>query len=436
MADSQVTTDIGRIFTQVKRELSTRYKVVIPAVLLTFIAFFSLGILIGLVIIRIQLDISNPAEIQFTKYTAEGEQLDLYRLDETIAWEEDLGGISYNDNTLYTASPGELIWNSDKELKIIKGITYLEIDRKQTILVGNKEIQMQKGLKALYIPESKRLITVDGKVEIRGDTSIGRNRRITVTGGKFQIDDFKRENLSGADIWKEFLSQLETVIELPDELKDTSGPKLKILSPTTKQTENSKITIKGETEPGSAVRVNGTALVVDENGVFKKAFKVKNGTNTFTVLSIDSSGNNTKKIVTITKADKCTGNTQCGMCGNPACSFDGDDGGSSGGSSSFNQQLLNLINSHRAANGKGALNFDSKLNSASSKHSSWMNSTGTLSHTGSGGSQSWERCQNEGTTCDAENIAFNSSGHNANMLGSHSHIGLGKSGLYITAVFR
>jgi uncharacterized protein YkwD len=79
-----------------------------------------------------------------------------------------------------------------------------------------------------------------------------------------------------------------------------------------------------------------------------------------------------------------------------------------------------------------------------------MNSTGNFSHTGEGGSSFSQRCTSAGTSCDAENIALhsnataqnifnlwkNSSGHNANMLGNHTQMGIGKAGNYVTAVFR
>lgn len=117
--------------------------------------------------------------------------------------------------------------------------------------------------------------------------------------------------------------------------------------------------------------------------------------------------------------------------------------------SSFNTQLLALINDYRTQNGKNALIMDSKLNAASCNHSIWMNSTKNLSHTGENDCSPWDRCAKVGSSCDAENIAMNpnpsalniftqwknSSGHNANMLGDHTKIGMGLSGYYATNVY-
>jgi len=113
-------------------------------------------------------------------------------------------------------------------------------------------------------------------------------------------------------------------------------------------------------------------------------------------------------------------------------------------------ELLRLINQHRQANGKGPLSMDSRLNKAAQEHTDWMKATGTFSHTGKNGSSFFERIEAAGGPsqgASAENIALNStaqavfnawrnsSGHNRNMLGSYSRIGIGSNGRYFTAVF-
>lgn len=111
-------------------------------------------------------------------------------------------------------------------------------------------------------------------------------------------------------------------------------------------------------------------------------------------------------------------------------------------------ELLCRINTYRKDNGKGALALDSSLSAAAAGQSQWMNSSNVFSHTGQNDSQFYERCGLAGTSCSAENIAYgpnvttifsdwkNSPGHNANMLGNYSAIGIGISGIYYTADFR
>jgi uncharacterized protein YkwD len=117
---------------------------------------------------------------------------------------------------------------------------------------------------------------------------------------------------------------------------------------------------------------------------------------------------------------------------------------------SVNEDLLAFINAHRVENGESELELDESLNEAAILHSRWMSDTMTLSHTGENDSHFQERCEAAGTTCWAENAAYNglpsaealflqwqlSPGHNKNMLGDYSAIGIGVSGEYATTVFR
>ena len=119
------------------------------------------------------------------------------------------------------------------------------------------------------------------------------------------------------------------------------------------------------------------------------------------------------------------------------------------GDLSMNEELLTLINDLRAENALDPLIETAKLNTAAVEHSQWMQLTNKLSHTGKGESSPFERCENVGTSCSAENVAMhivptaenffelweNSEGHRANMLGPYSKIGLGIYGDYATTVF-
>ena len=120
--------------------------------------------------------------------------------------------------------------------------------------------------------------------------------------------------------------------------------------------------------------------------------------------------------------------------------------------SKLEQQMLALINAERTSRGMDALAFDPLLNDASEDHSSWMLTSGSFSHTGSGGTSSHERMKDagyafEGAWRSAENIAFqsergasgysddvamlhdalmNSAGHRANILNPQlTEIGIG-----------
>jgi uncharacterized protein YkwD len=117
----------------------------------------------------------------------------------------------------------------------------------------------------------------------------------------------------------------------------------------------------------------------------------------------------------------------------------------------FAETMIGLVNAHRAANGVAAVSNDSSLAGVSCSHSKWMVETGTFNHTGLNGTSPFERCTKAGTSCNAENIAYNSSataqnlfdqfkasqGHNTNMLNSnYTSIGIGYQSGYVTQLFR
>ncbi|MFC4171060.1 CAP domain-containing protein [Microvirga sp. GCM10011540] len=75
------------------------------------------------------------------------------------------------------------------------------------------------------------------------------------------------------------------------------------------------------------------------------------------------------------------------------------------------QYLLELINAERAKTGAQALAFDANLLTAAEKHSLWMLSSDTFSHTGSDGSSATQRMTDSGfrfagSWASAENIAW------------------------------
>lgn len=97
-------------------------------------------------------------------------------------------------------------------------------------------------------------------------------------------------------------------------------------------------------------------------------------------------------------------------------------------------EISRLINVQRTNNGCAALTVNDQLTAAARGHSAWMARTGTLSHTGDGGSTFVTRSKAAGyAQPSAENIAMgyrtaaevvdgwmNSSGHRANILNCRS----------------
>lgn len=103
-------------------------------------------------------------------------------------------------------------------------------------------------------------------------------------------------------------------------------------------------------------------------------------------------------------------------------------------------EINRLINVQRGSNGCAALTVNDQLTAAARGHSAWMAQTGTLSHTGSGGSTFVTRARAAGyAQPSAENIAMgyrsaaqvvdgwmSSTGHRTNILNCQSKaVGVG-----------
>ena len=114
------------------------------------------------------------------------------------------------------------------------------------------------------------------------------------------------------------------------------------------------------------------------------------------------------------------------------------------------ENMVYLVNAHRINHGLWALEMDENLNAVAQSHSEWMYDAVTLNHEDADGNRAQDRCAAAGTECTGENIAFSaihnaafvfdvwkgSEGHNENMLGAYTAIGVGSRGDYFTQVFR
>ena len=85
----------------------------------------------------------------------------------------------------------------------------------------------------------------------------------------------------------------------PVELSDNTPPPPPYIESLPSHTNQEKIEIKGSTEPGATVKVfinkKSEELISNSDGKFVTAFTLRGGLNTISVLSIDSSGNESKK---------------------------------------------------------------------------------------------------------------------------------------------
>lgn len=80
------------------------------------------------------------------------------------------------------------------------------------------------------------------------------------------------------------------------------APSLSIESPTDKQSfskDNSPITIRGKTDPGANITINGFWAIVQGNGDFSYQLPLTNGDNQIKVVATDTAGNKTEKDLSV-----------------------------------------------------------------------------------------------------------------------------------------
>lgn len=326
---------------------------------------------------------------------------------------------------------------------------YVILDSKSdfTFRFSDRTLKINKGALVFYLQKDSEFHVLSGKLQISTDAGI--------EPGKYLAFNDLEESSKNTDravfqsISKEFYDLLVAEKLLPLELSDLKPPIIELVSPSGNSIDQQTITVSIKTEPEAIVLINGSNATANDEGLFTKEMQLKEGDNEIKIEAKDTWGNKAELIRSITYTKPVVTPQPSANTGDidaeprtpqaPTCN-----------QSDFNAKLLCLINNHRSANGKKALSSDSKLNLTAQSHSQWMNSTGNLSHTGENGSTPFERCQLNGTSCNAENIAYNSAitsdkifqqwknspGHNQNMLGNFSFIGIGRSGGYATTVFR
>jgi uncharacterized protein YkwD len=154
--------------------------------------------------------------------------------------------------------------------------------------------------------------------------------------------------------------------------------------------------------------------------------------------------------------EQCGGAGKANQCGAPtehheALSVPGGYGGDPGGmipvccvpseqEKKFIERVFELLNEHRQKHGRAPLKYDDKLEQAIVGHCHHMAAHGFFSHNAPEKSvrDFWQRAKACGTGASAENIAVGqqtpeevmhtwrfSAGHNANMLGNYTRVGIG-----------
>ncbi len=86
-------------------------------------------------------------------------------------------------------------------------------------------------------------------------------------------------------------------------IQDTTAPKLEVNEPQDAQQvelrRNQVITVKGATDPGTTVTLNGRRVFTQADGSFTTTFQLQEGDNTLQFVAMDKAGNKSEKAVAV-----------------------------------------------------------------------------------------------------------------------------------------
>jgi uncharacterized protein YkwD len=409
----------------------------------------------------------------FLKSKYEGEWVDLAQLD------------LMNGNYLVFLGGYKYEITNQQFIKVDNFKGLIKINEKNELIIGEHRLKFETTSLLLLDTNSNSLWMMEGIGSLNGSDFTSGNK--IVLSDSLVQQRFDRNEI--LESFREFLKIGEKTNLLPNQLKDFDPPTL-VVNDYPTETNKNLVSITIECNNCTVLFVGEENLsenILDGLAGLERELSLEIGENSFLVYALDEYGNRVEENIIINRLDMCDGNIQCGECGNPACptptskpnkpvqtpiltipkvtskptpttvpistpvatSTPSPVPAGSCASGAFNNSFLTLINNYRQSQGLNTLTIEANLTKAAYNHSFWMANGGNFSHTGENGSTPWDRCRTAGTSCDAENLAYgtsdasrvfdmwkNSPGHNANMLGTHSVLGICVVNGYSTLVLR
>lgn len=128
------------------------------------------------------------------------------------------------------------------------------------------------------------------------ETNVSDDGNFSVTVDLEKDDNYIKAKAFEGKNFSEFSEELKILVL-------TSPPKLEISQPSEGQNfskDNQDIEVKGSTETGVNVTVNGFVAIVDENGSFSYRLRLQGGDNNIKIVAYDDAGNKTEKELKVT----------------------------------------------------------------------------------------------------------------------------------------
>jgi parallel beta-helix repeat protein len=145
-------------------------------------------------------------------------------------------------------------------------------------------------------------------IQVRGTSEAGALVKVNGAGVSFAAGSFVAEvrltnegdNVITVDAYDALKNHAQVVLHVT---LDTTQPELKLTSPPDNYlTNGNQIDLKGRTEPGANVTIDGDPVQVDANGGFSvKMSLAQDGATTFDVVSTDVAGNSAEETLTVVR---------------------------------------------------------------------------------------------------------------------------------------
>lgn len=334
--------------------------------------------------------------------------------------------------------------------------------------INNTNVSLQKGILFFEI-ENNAFYLFDGEAKIDG---LALDKNSTLKNGV--IESLQRQEFT-KPVYTELVTTLTEEKLLPAILSDFVSPILTITSPQDQdKTGETNLTVTGTTEIGASLKINQVVVAVGDLGQFSSVINSVDPETVVEVTASDTWQNTTTKSITVIY-DRClkidcipqtpvlvpspvTQSNTISSTPSQAPTLQisttiRSDSSVGCENQMFNYQFLQILNQYRQSKGMNTLDIENNLALAACDHAKYMSENGidSFSHTGVNGSNPVERCQNRGTYCDSENLAYSSpdntpqkmfdlykasAGHNANMLGTHTVVGIAWAGIFNVCDFR
>jgi len=200
--------------------------------------------------------------------------------------------LDYSFNVLREIDSGKPVNNMDFTLSLIKEFRKRYSER---AVLSNHGLQEELSKGALPIYNLFAGLGAPIAAQTKGPSNL--TDKTIETGIKYGVTEFEiwvsKEAGGYANFTQNDLERWSKIIQNAYKM-----PELSVNVPT--KTQESKITIKGVSVPNILILINGTKLYTDRSGAFSMTVSLAKGKNTFSIIAIDKTGNETVKAVTIT----------------------------------------------------------------------------------------------------------------------------------------